>query len=99
MVLIGPAATFRQIMPFYVHTFPGGMTGLPFLVNHAVNWIENGVKFDPEFRRLFYLLLKNGKATNQVFPKVFTNDELTSTFHVLSQNNKCPEAYQKPFLP
>ncbi|PKP43038.1 MAG: hypothetical protein CVT95_12345, partial [Bacteroidetes bacterium HGW-Bacteroidetes-12] len=30
----------------------------------------------PDFRRLFYLLLKYGKATNQVFPKVFSDDEL-----------------------
>jgi pimeloyl-ACP methyl ester carboxylesterase len=26
MVLIGPAATFRQIMPFYINTFPGAIT-------------------------------------------------------------------------
>jgi pimeloyl-ACP methyl ester carboxylesterase len=78
MVLIGPAATFRQIMPFYLNTFPGGITGLSFLVNHAVRWIENGVGFEPDFRRLFWLLLKYGKATNQVFPKVFTDDELRS---------------------
>lgn len=76
MVLIGPAATFRQIMPFYLNTFPGGMTGWPFLVNHAVNWIQNGIAFDPEFRRLFFLLLKHGKATNQVFPGVFSDEEL-----------------------
>jgi pimeloyl-ACP methyl ester carboxylesterase len=76
MVLIGPAATFRQIMPFYFHTFPGGMTGWSILVRHAVNWVENGVGFDPDFRKLFFLLLKYGKATNQVFPAVFSDEEL-----------------------
>lgn len=76
MVLIGPAATFRQIMPFYFHTFPGGMTGWSPLVKHAVNWVENGVRFDEEFRKLFYLLLKHGKATNQVFPTVFKDEDL-----------------------
>lgn len=76
MVLIGPAATFRQIMPFYLHTFPGGMTGWTVLIRHAVKWVENGVRFDPEFRNLFYLLLKHGKATNQVFPSVFRDDDL-----------------------
>jgi pimeloyl-ACP methyl ester carboxylesterase len=78
MILIGPAATFIQILPFYFHTFPGGITGWPLLVNHAIKWVENDVEFEPNFRRLFYLLLRFGKATNQVFPKVFTNEELKS---------------------
>lgn len=76
MILIGPAATFRQIMPFYFHTFPGGITGWPILVKHAVTWIENSVSFDPDFKNLFFLLLKYGKATNQVFPAVFKDEEL-----------------------
>jgi len=76
MVLIGPAATFRQIMPFYLNTFPGGITGWSFLVNHAIKWVENGVEFDHEFKKLFFLLLKYGKATNQVFPAVFKDHEL-----------------------
>jgi pimeloyl-ACP methyl ester carboxylesterase len=76
MVLIGPAATFRQIMPFYLHTFPGGITGWTLFVRHAESWVENGVRFDPDFRKLFFLLLKYGKGTNQVFPKVFSDDEL-----------------------
>jgi len=76
MILIGPAATFRQIMPFYLNTFPGGMTGFSFLVKYAVKWIENRVPFEDKFRKLFYLTLKYGKSANQVFPKVFTNEEL-----------------------
>jgi pimeloyl-ACP methyl ester carboxylesterase len=76
MILIGPAATFRQIMPFYLNTFPGGMTGWSFLVRHAVSWIENGVPFESGFHKLFYLTLKYGKSANQVFPKVFKDDEL-----------------------
>jgi len=76
MILIGPAATFRQIMPFYLNTFPGGMTGWPFLVKHAVRWVENGIPFEPGFHKLFYLTLRYGKSANQVFPRVFTDEEL-----------------------
>jgi len=76
MILIGPAGTFKQIMAFYLHTFPGGMTGWKFLVRHAVKWIENGVAFEPKFHQLFYLTLKYGKSANQVFPSVFTDEEL-----------------------
>ena len=76
MILIGPAATFSQIMPFYFHTFPGGITGLSLLVRHAVKWIENEIPFESGFHKLFYLTLKYGKSANQVFPKVFTDEEL-----------------------
>jgi pimeloyl-ACP methyl ester carboxylesterase len=76
MILIGPAATFSQIIPFYLNTFPGGITGWSFLVRHAVIWIENGVPFDSGFHKLFYLTLKYGKSANQVFPRVFKDEEL-----------------------
>lgn len=76
MTLIGPAATFLSIPKFYLHTFPGGMTGWGFLVGHAVNWVENRAPFDPEFRALFYLSLKHGKSANQVFPAVMTDEQL-----------------------
>jgi pimeloyl-ACP methyl ester carboxylesterase len=77
MILIGPAATFRQIMPFYLNTFPGGMTGNSFLVRHAVKWIESSVPFESEFYKLFYFTLKYGKSANQVFPKVLNDEELS----------------------
>ena len=76
MILIGPAATFLQIMPFYFHTFPGGITGFPLLVRHAVKWIEHDLPFESGFHKLFYLNLKYGKSANQVFPKVFSDEEL-----------------------
>lgn len=76
ITLIGPAATFVNIPAFYLNTFPGGMTGWGFLVTHAVRWIENGAPLDPEFHNLFYLLLKNGKSANQVFPSVMTDEQL-----------------------
>lgn len=76
MVLIGPAATFQQIMRFYINTFPGGMTGWDLFVKHAVNWTENGVPFDHLWRNLFYLLLRHGKSANQVFPVVFKDGQL-----------------------
>lgn len=76
MVLIGPAATFQQIMRFYLNTFPGGITGWDLLVNHAVDWTENGIPFDPLWRNLFYLTLRHGKPANQVFPLVFKDEQL-----------------------
>jgi pimeloyl-ACP methyl ester carboxylesterase len=76
MILIGPAATFLKITPFYLHTFPGGMTGWTFLVKHAIRWIENGAPLDPKFHELFYLIMRYGKSANQVFPDVFTDDQL-----------------------
>jgi pimeloyl-ACP methyl ester carboxylesterase len=76
MTLIGPAATFINIPQFYLHTFPGGMTGWKFLVNHSVRWIENGAPLEPKFHKLFYLLLKHGKSANQVFPAVMTDIQL-----------------------
>jgi pimeloyl-ACP methyl ester carboxylesterase len=76
MVLIGPAASFLKITGFYLHTFPGGITGWPFLVHHAINWVENGAPLDPVFKKLFYLTMRYGKALNQVFPVVFSDDQL-----------------------
>ncbi len=76
MILIGPAATFLKIPQFYLNTFPGGMTGWSFLVRHAVKWIENNSPTDPNFHKLFYLLLKHGKSANQVFPSVMSDEQL-----------------------
>lgn len=76
MILIGPAATFLKITPFYIHTFPGGITGWTFLVRHAIRWIENEAPLDPKFQKLFYFIMKYGKSANQVFPAVFTDEQL-----------------------
>jgi pimeloyl-ACP methyl ester carboxylesterase len=76
MVLIGPAASLRGIAPFYIHTFPAGMTRWPFLIQHAIRWVESGAPLTPEFRKLFYLMLRNGRSANQVFPVVFSDREL-----------------------
>ena len=70
------APTFISIPKFYLNTFPGGITGWGFLINHAIKWIENGAPFEPIFRNLFSLLLKHGKSANQVFPTVLTNEQL-----------------------
>jgi pimeloyl-ACP methyl ester carboxylesterase len=78
MVLIGPAGTFLKITPFYIHTFPGGITGFSFFIKHAIKWIENGIELNPEFRNLFSLLFKHGKSAIQVFPAVFTDEQLKS---------------------
>ena len=84
MVLIGPAATFLKMPRFYLHTFPGGMTGWTFLAHHAVKWVENGAPLEPAFHKLFYLVMKYGKSANQVFPAIFSDEQLkTIKTHVL----------------
>jgi pimeloyl-ACP methyl ester carboxylesterase len=78
LILIGPAATFLPMFPFYMNTFPGGMTGWTPFVRHAVKWVENRSPFEDEFRLLFFLLMKYGKSANQVFPAVFSDHQLTN---------------------
>jgi pimeloyl-ACP methyl ester carboxylesterase len=61
---------------FYIRTFPGGITGWKFPVNYALRWVENSSPLEPGIRKLFFLAQIHGKAANQVFPRVFTDEEL-----------------------
>ncbi len=83
LVLIGPAATFHQIVPFYVHMFGPKMLWMLFpkalalrhLLRHSLNWMRDGLPLDPAWGALFYQVLEHGKMTNQVFPRVYTREE------------------------
>ncbi len=76
LILIGPAATFRQMMPFYIHGFSGGLTGWEFMLRHSVNWLTNKAPLPPGWIKLFHALLKSGRGIIQIFPRVFTDEEL-----------------------
>ncbi|MHB1133859.1 MAG: alpha/beta fold hydrolase [Chloroflexota bacterium] len=85
LVLIGPAATFRQIVPFYIHMFAPKLLTMLFpnipggrgLIRHSVNWIRNGLPLDPLWEDLFYQALLHGGGTNRVFPKVYSRQALS----------------------
>jgi pimeloyl-ACP methyl ester carboxylesterase len=84
LVLIGPAATFHQIIPFYLNSFVPKMLyiflprfpGTKRLVLRGIDWIHNDLAEDPAWGPLFRLLMLHGTPTNQVFPRVYSNEEI-----------------------
>ena len=85
LVLIGPAATIYKMMPFYVHMFiPKALYGFfPRLpgqeraMRSSVDWMHAGLPSDPLWEPLFYRSLVYGSLINQVFPRVYSNEEFT----------------------
>jgi len=78
LVLVGPAGTFRQIWPFYRHAFLAGMTHWEFMIRHSIKWMKNGSPLDEEWLKLFYSGMKHGAGKMQVFPAVFSDEQLAS---------------------
>jgi pimeloyl-ACP methyl ester carboxylesterase len=84
LVLISPAATFHQIVPFYVHMFIPKALYLFFpklpgqrrLMAHSIRWAYAGLPRDRVWTRLFYEVLLHGTTATQVFPRVFSKEEL-----------------------
>jgi pimeloyl-ACP methyl ester carboxylesterase len=84
LVLISPAATFHSIWPFYLHMFVPKVLAMimPWLpghdrrIRHSIEWAENGIASDEDWRRLFFLGLRYGNTATQVVPRVFTAGEL-----------------------
>lgn len=84
LVLIGPAATFRAMRPFYLHMFIPKALALFFpwlpgqarLRRHSLEWYRAGLPRDEAWDTLFELVLQHGSGTNQVFPRVYTAAEL-----------------------
>ena len=84
MVLIGPAATFKSITPFYIHMFLPKMLmmlfpwmpGITRLVRSGLEWMRAGLPIDQNWGELFNICMCYGGATNQVFPKVYSREEL-----------------------
>ena len=46
-------------------------------MRHSVNWMYAGLPQDPFFEPLFYNAMLYGVLINQVFPKVYTREELS----------------------
>jgi pimeloyl-ACP methyl ester carboxylesterase len=84
LVLIGPASTFRGMLPFYIHMFiPKALylffpwlPGQKRIMRHGIDWVRAGLPSDPLWEALFYLVMMHGGTRNQVFPRVFTPAEL-----------------------
>ena len=85
LALIGPAATFRQIMPFYinmflpkvVYMFLPRLPGRERAMEHTLDWMYAGLPRDEMWDCLFYQLMLHGTTTTQVFPRVYRPEELS----------------------
>jgi pimeloyl-ACP methyl ester carboxylesterase len=84
LVLIAPVATFHGVRPFYTNMFIPKMVYLfmPWLpgrrgtMQKAVNWMHAGLAIDPAWHALFTLEMNHGRMTSQVFPRLYTSEEL-----------------------
>jgi pimeloyl-ACP methyl ester carboxylesterase len=84
LVLIGPVATFHGVRSFYTNMFIPKMFYLfmPWLpgrrraMQKAVDWMNAGLPIDPVWHSLFTLQMEYGANTSQVFPRLYTSEEL-----------------------
>ena len=84
LVLIGPAATFHSIVPFYTHIFlPKAaylflpwLPGIEWTMRRSVDWAFAGLASNGPWEELFYRAMLHGRTQTQVVPKVFTREEL-----------------------
>jgi pimeloyl-ACP methyl ester carboxylesterase len=84
LVLIGPAATIYAMMPFNLHMFlPKAMymffpklPGIKRVMRWSNHWMYKGLPADLLWGTLFYRLMVFGGLINQVFPRVYTKEEL-----------------------
>jgi pimeloyl-ACP methyl ester carboxylesterase len=76
-VLIGPAATFVQMWPFYRNFFLPVMLRIRPLIQRAMRWWKQGLpSANPDWEQLFLACLLDGSSQNRVFPAVFSDAEL-----------------------
>jgi pimeloyl-ACP methyl ester carboxylesterase len=79
-VLISPAATFKQIWPWYWHlAFPykiGYILGSERIILSGFNWIWQGFPRDEAFRNYTELSKTSGFPCNKLRPPVYTDEEL-----------------------
>lgn len=83
LALIGPAATIYPMRPFYLHMFiPKAMylffpklPGLKRVMRRSVDWMYDGLPCDPLWDSVFYRTMVHGSAINQVFPRVYSQEE------------------------
>lgn len=84
LVLIGPAATIYPMRPFYTHMFVPKMVylflpwlpGLKGTMRRSVDWMRAGLPGEHIWEELFNQVMVHGKTTSQVFPRVYTGEEL-----------------------
>ena len=83
LVLIGPAATIAPMRPFLFHMFiPKAlymflpkMPGRNHAMRRSVDWMHNGLPRDPFWEPVFYNSMMYGGLINQVFPRVYSQEE------------------------
>jgi pimeloyl-ACP methyl ester carboxylesterase len=84
LVLIGPAATFHTMLPFYVNMFIPKMVYMLFpwlpareqIMLRSVDWMRAGLSSDRAWEDLFTLAMMHGGMTSRVFPRVYRREEL-----------------------
>ncbi len=85
LAMIGPAATISPMRPFYVHMFiPKAvysffpqLPGMPKSMRSSVDWMYAGLPVDRLWDPVFYKSLMYGGLINQVFPRVYTQEEFS----------------------
>jgi pimeloyl-ACP methyl ester carboxylesterase len=100
LVLIGPVATFHGVRAFYfnmfipkmIYLFLPWLPGLRHSMRKAVDWMNAGLPADHFWHPLFNLVMESGKMTSQVFPRIYTGEELAqikaSTLLILGDHEK-----------
>jgi pimeloyl-ACP methyl ester carboxylesterase len=100
LVLIGPASTFHSMLPFMINIFiPKAiyllvpkLPGSSGVMRYSANWMYAGLPRDPFFEPLFYNAMLYSVLINQVFPKVYTREELSQvkaqTLLILGEKEK-----------
>jgi pimeloyl-ACP methyl ester carboxylesterase len=84
LVLIAPAATFRQILPFYLHCLLPKFAYLAFPRSHrlkrwtlqSVDWIRNRAPLDSDWEELFRKFMLYGTGARAMLPRVYAPSEL-----------------------
>ena len=82
--MIGPAATFKSINPFFIHMFLPKMLRMLFprlpgtdrMIQNGLVWMRAGLPVNEAWEKLFYLCMRDGGATNQLFPHVYKQEDL-----------------------
>jgi pimeloyl-ACP methyl ester carboxylesterase len=100
LALIAPVATFHGVRPFYTNMFIPKMMYLflPWLpgrrqtMRRSVAWMHDGLPVDPAWQPLFTLEMEHGRMTSQVFPRLYSAEELAQikapTLLILGEQEK-----------
>lgn len=83
VVLIGPAATIYQMLPFYLYMFiPKALysffpklPGMKGVMRRSVDWMHKELARDALWEPFFYRAMVYGGLINQVFPRIYSKEE------------------------